>query len=311
MSTPMPKATTVMNAQEISRTIVRPPSENDVQVPTLLTMDEALGAVHLYIRQKVLWKEDNASVIRNDKKMEELFGCKEMAIADVRQLLISRGLLIPSILGTPGDSPVVLTYIMKKETALKCKNGMNGNAVGKVSDSEENQKGDDGQNAKIKSAASISDTEEPMSKRRRTASTKEDTSDDAMEDVDPNMLSFDIDIDVAHLYHSKCRDILRRIKIREYEYTSCRTRALRTVEQTKASEDVIKERLENIVKQKGLTSGHQPVLAALAKEAPEGSEARIVAHLDARTALLVDRLETHCQQAHACWEIVNKCGGSV
>jgi hypothetical protein len=76
-------------------------------------------------------------------------------------------------------------------------------------------------------------------------------------------------------------------------------------------EDVIKERLENIVKQKGLTMGHQPVLAALAKEAADGSEARIAAHLDSKTALLLDRLERHCEQAHACWKIVNSCRGIV
>jgi hypothetical protein len=313
---PMPTAAT--NAAPVStmreeghdvQVVVKPPRENHVQIPTLLTMDEALGAVHFYIRQHHLWKEEDVSLIRNDGKLEELFGCKEMAVADVKQLLWSRGLLIPTIIGTPGDSPVVLTYIMKKETASVRNNGMKDNDSDKGGGSDQTKTDDDSKN--VKSETSTLDTEEPVPKKRRTVSPKEDTSDVAMEDESATMFSCDIDIDVAHLYHSKCRDILRRIKIREYEYTSCRTRALRTVEQTKASEDTIKDRLENIVRQKGLTSGHQPILAALAKEAPEGSEARIVAHLDARTALLVDRLETHCQQAHACWDIVNKCGGSV
>ena len=290
--------------------VVAPPEENDVQVPTLLTMDEALGAIDFYIRQKSLWDENDVSLIRNDGKLEELFGCKEMTMADAKQLLVSRGLLIPSILGTPGDAPVVLKYIMNKETALNSNIDLDGNGDGTVksTDSDNGQVTDVGPNGGNED--SILTIEEPVSKKRRTASAREDKSDVvASELVLPNILSCDIDIDVVHLYHSKCRDILRRVKIREYEYTSCRTRALRTVEQTKAQEDVIKERLENIVRQKGLTIGHQPILAALAKEAPEGSEARIVAHLDSRTALLVDRLETHCQQAHACWDIVDKCRG--
>jgi len=289
-----PKKDVEVQSSQGQGVVVAPPEENDVQVPTLLTMDEALGAIDFYIRQKALWDENDVSLIRNDGKLEELFGCKEMTMAETKQLLVSRGLLIPSILGTPGDAPVVLKYIMKKETALNSNIDLDGNSEnGEVTDAGPND--NDG------------NEEGPVSKKRKAASVRDDKSD--VDEAEPNILSCDIDIDVVHLYHSKCRDILRRVKIREYEYTSCRTRALRTVEQTKAQEDVIKERLENIVRQKGLTIGHQPILAALAKEAPEGSEARIVAHLDSRTALLVDRLETHCQHAHACWDMVDKCRG--
>lgn len=209
-----------------------------------------------------------------------------MDLGTMKEFLLSRGLLVPCVVGTPGDSPIILTYVMRKNEASLTQSD-------KDSESESSDKS----------------MEEPAQKRRRT-STPSPTP-PSFPDITQNMLSCDVDIDVPHLFHSRCRDILRRIKIREYEYTSCRTKALRTVELTKAAEDVVKDRLENIVKGKALTAGHLPVLLALAKAAPKGSEARISAHTDAKTSLLVERLEEHCERARACWEVVEICRGGI
>jgi hypothetical protein len=300
------------SAQDISEVSV----DNHVHIPTVFSMDEILIAIELYIRDKGLYDENDPTLIHTDGKLEELFECKEITMATIKQLLLSRGYLLPAIPGTPGDSPIILRYIMKKDTAITT-NQQHSGATNQPKENEQFKQSDVQQEEK----------DEPRSKRRRrTTSPKVSSSDGDQKThgdqggsprprppppTHPNVLSCDVDIDVAHLFHSHCRDILRRIKMREYEYTSCRTKALRTVEQTRALEDVIKERLENIVKQKGLTMGHQPVLAALAKEASDGSEARIAAHLDSKTALLLDRLERHCEQAHACWKIVNSCRGIV
>jgi len=280
--------------------------DNHVHIPTLFSMDEILTAIELYIRDKGLYDDSDPTLIHNDSKLETLFDCKEMTMSTIKQLLMSMGHLLPAIPGTPGDSPIVLRYVMKKDTASTAVNQYSG--VAEQKEEEQSKQSD------------VQQDKEPRRKRRRRtiSPTMSSSDDDPKTNVQkdllptiPNVLSCDVDVDVAHLFHSHCRDILRRIKMREYEYTSCRTKALRTVEQTKALEDVIKERLENIVKQKGLTMGHQPILAALAKEASEGSEARIAAHLDSKTALLLDRLEGHCEQAHACWTILNSFMGEV
>lgn len=307
---PPPKNKTLLQGEEKQSTQDVPQQvsllfDNHVHIPTVFTMDEILIAIELYIRKRGLYDENDPTVIHNDGKLEQLFDCKEMTMTSIRQLLLSRGHLLPAIPGTPGDSPIVLRYVMKKDTA---------------STTNQHHPGDTQKKDNEQSKQSDSQKEKQPRPKRRRRTTSPAPSSDVGQKADgeqgsssphPNVLSCDVDIDVAQLFHSHCRDILRRIKMREYEYTSCRTKALRTVEQTRALEDVIKERLENIVKQKGLTMGHQPVLAALAKEASDGSEARIAAHLDSKTALLLDRLERHCEQAHACWKIVDSCRDAV
>lgn len=270
-----------------------PPEHNDVQIPTVLTMEEAVGAVEFYVRENKLWTRDAEGTMKitNDDKLEQLFGVKEMTMGELQRLFLSRGLLVPCILGTPGDSPVVLKYVLTKDKATNAKD-----AAKSDNDKESEDKLD-----------------QPIPKRRRVDDKMDNSAHSAVSDNEfiPNLLTCDISVDVAHLYHSQCREILRRVKIREYDYASCRTKALRTVEHTKASEDTVKDRLENIVRQRGLTTGHQPLLAVLAKESPEGSETRIAAHLDMKTALLVEKLEDHVERASACWEIVNKSRGVV
>jgi len=153
---------------------------------------------------------------------------------------------------------------------------------------------------------------EPAAKKMRYIEKKEEGNKKHIPEAPlHNLLSCDIDMDVPSLLHFRTRDILRRIKVREYEYTSSRTRAIRTVQSTGADEDVVRERLDDIVKGRALTLGHAQVLLALAKSAPPGSEARREAHIDARTAMLLDRLEHHSKMAKAYWDIVKACQGNL
>ena len=125
--------------------------------------------------------------------------------------------------------------------------------------------------------------------------------------IEPNLLSCDVDVDVPHLYHSRTRDILRRIKIREHEYASCRTRALRFVQQTRINENDAKMLLENVIAGKALTKEHIPMSLALAKAAQEGGEVRVGSHIDVRLSMLMERLEHHTKNAQACWDLVDAC----
>lgn len=269
-----------------------PPLGNDVIVPQSLTMDETLHAIHVYVTDRNLQDEQDKSMIHNNATLEKIFDCKMMPFASIKSLLLSRRLLIPSILGTPGDVPIVLTYLMKKDTVTT----LNESKLAEVNVDSTEPNYVEGQG-------------EPPLKRRRGEDKTQNTksSSDTAPNPVPNLLSFDIDVYVQGIYHGRTRDLLRRMKIREYEYTSSRTKAIRMVQQTRADEQPVKDRLENSLKGKGLTASHIPVLLALAKASVPGSEARNAAHIDARTTTLIDKMEHHCQKAKACWDIVEAC----
>jgi hypothetical protein len=140
-------------------------------------------------------------------------------------------------------------------------------------------------------------------------------------EVDPNnvsqpaVLSVDVDVQVLGLYHDRTRELLRRVKRREFEYTSSRTKALKMVTSSLSSssmlESLVKDSLlGQIVSGRGVSAPHVPLLLALAKTAPPGSEARHAAHADARMSLLLDRIQHHSRLAAACWDLVSTCSTS-
>mmetsp|Transcript_10021 Transcript_10021/g.15008 ORF Transcript_10021/g.15008 Transcript_10021/m.15008 type:complete len:196 (-) Transcript_10021:644-1231(-) len=56
------------------------------------------------------------SLVYNDAKLQSILHKSTMHFHEIQQLLLSKNLIIPAILGTPGDAPIVFTYIMKKDT---------------------------------------------------------------------------------------------------------------------------------------------------------------------------------------------------
>mmetsp|Transcript_27682 Transcript_27682/g.41903 ORF Transcript_27682/g.41903 Transcript_27682/m.41903 type:complete len:521 (-) Transcript_27682:219-1781(-) len=129
--------------------------------------------------------------------------------------------------------------------------------------------------------------------------------------IDPNcsnqqqLLSLDIDVNVPSLFHYRCRELLRRIKQREFEYTSSRTKARNWLMSGRASEDRVRQLLEDCVVGKGYTLDHIGAWAALGRAAPEGSEARHTALIDAQICFLLDRAEHHAKAAQGAWDIVS------
>ena len=274
-----------------------------------------------------------------------------MTLDEIQSLHLSNNLITPTILGV-SDAPIVLTYIMKHDTALtnqtyeyeddkeesqlkKENEGVKGkeesNECDKVEKKESNKDVKEGSTISTttrSTAAAASDenkkgekekekvtdeesTIKSSSKRRKsnnlTSHTKKQSKKEEEEILLPNLLSCDIDIDVPHLFHSRTRDILRRIKIREYDYASGRTKALRSVQLSRVNENDAKQLLEDVVKGKSLTKDHIPVCLALAREAQEGGESRVRSHIDARLCMLMERLEYHTKNAHACWDFVDAC----
>ena len=127
------------------------------------------------------------------------------------------------------------------------------------------------------------------------------------ETMDDPAFSFDMDICVPSLFPYRCRELLRRVKQREFEYTSSRTRARNGLQAGRAQEEVVQLRLKECVEGNGFTKGHIPVWIALAKAATPNSEARIAAQLDAKICYLLERAEQHTRAAQASWDVVEAC----
>jgi hypothetical protein len=125
----------------------------------------------------------------------------------------------------------------------------------------------------------------------------------------PSVLSFDTDVYVEGVFHYRARELLRRIKRREFEYTSSRTRARNLLVAGRANDELVRERIDDAVYGRGYTPDHIPVWLALAKAAPAKSEARAAAQMDAKVCLLLERLEHHCRAAQAAWDVVDACRG--
>ena len=108
---------------------------------------------------------------------------------------------------------------------------------------------------------------------------------------------------------------MRKVKLREYEYNATRNRASKALlpnRSTKADEEIVKARLEDVVTGRSLAAAtHMPALLALAREAPEGTEAAANAVADARMADLMDRLQKRIKAAEACWGVVDACRKST
>lgn len=126
-----------------------------------------------------------------------------------------------------------------------------------------------------------------------------------------HVLSLDMDVHVPSLFHYRCRELLRRIKQREFEYTSSRTKARNWLVTGRAAEDKVRQLLEDCVTGQGYTMQHIGSWLALARAAPEGSEARQTAQLDAQICYLLERAEHHAKSAQAAWSVVETCGGGL
>lgn len=105
----------------------------------------------------------------------------------------------------------------------------------------------------------------------------------------PPPWQWDMECSIPHLYPFRTRELLRRVKRRELEYTSSRTRARyllsATVRQNHSTEEV-RHFVESAVQAEPHTVP-QVVWQALAKGAPPQTEARRAAQLEAQWAYLL------------------------
>ena len=179
---------------------------------------------------------------------------------------------------------------------------------------EMTQDGKEPLSIKRSSAVPEKTNHDTTSSGRRRASTSVEKSASAEEEEEEaapmqTMLSCDIDIDVPNLFHNRSKDVLRRIKNREFEYTSARTKAFRSLLATNVHEETARHVLGDAARGRGYASYHKKAWMALAQGSHEGGEAQNAAMIDLRTTSLVEKLEEKCSMARGFASAVQACKG--
>ena len=115
----------------------------------------------------------------------------------------------------------------------------------------------------------------------------------------------DIEVFSPVLFHERARALLLRVKRRELEYTSSRSKASRMLAPSNANaEDALKNSIERCVTGKAGVQDIQTYLA-LSKAAPPGSEAQKNGKLHSKLIDLWRRVEAHSSLARANRQVVD------
>ena len=218
----------------------------------------------------------------HDETLAALFGCNRMLFSAVRGLLLERQLLVQV---QPGTHPIIFNYNMTLGGAEPLT-----------------------KKRKAKAAEPKEETPEKSSKRRSAKADPDAQENEEAETVPhQTMLSCDVDVEVPNLFHVRTRDVLRRTKYREFEYTSGRVKALRSLLAAGIHEETAKNVLGDAVAGKGYAPYHKQVWMALAKGSHEGGEAQRAAYIDLRTTALMEKLEERCSVAKGYWDVASAC----
>lgn len=232
------------------------PLDNDIYVPSHLTMDEVIQCLLTYIMDKQLQDEADKSLILCDPVLTELLECDSLNFGDLQATLLAKKLVTPV---QAQDDPIILTYIMNPTN---------------VSPQEIPPKG---------------------------------TIVEVPEGHFPQVLSFDMDVNVPSFFQWRAREIMRRYKRREFEHTSSRTKGRYALVASRGNEDLVKTKIGECIGGQGYLEENAPIFLALAKSAPANSEARGANQADAKTCALVGRLDECTRHAQAAWELVEDC----
>jgi hypothetical protein len=244
--------------------------ENEIHVPSLLVMDEVIMALFQYIYDNKLQDLTDKSLVVCDKVLSGLFECDSFNFSQLESLLLSKELVTEV---AADEEPMNLTYILTESTA---------------------------------SSQVPLGTSDPTVASDSTVA-KEEIADGSVQTH--QVLSFDMDVSVPALFHYRTRELMRRIKRREFEYTSSRTKARYLLVASRGNEDIVKTKIEQVVSGRGYSAENIPIYLALAKAAPANSEARASAQTDAKICSLLERLEEFSRGAETAWDLVDACRG--
>ena len=261
------------------------PLENEIHVPLFLSYNEIVMALFQYIQDKNLYDPKDRSLVVCDKVLTEILGVESVNFGYMKQLLLEKNLIkcivtparnpnnayqygiSNSQQATEPSNPVCLTYVMnEKSTSLQ-------------------------------SPVGFQEEETPGAPPRRTITKSDDHA--------PSVLSFDLDVAVPSLFNYRARDLMLNVKKREFEYTTCRTKARYMLVAAKGNEDVVKTKIEQAISGQGYEAENIPVFLALARAAHPHSEARLAAQIDAKTCDLMGRVQETSEKASAAWAAVD------
>ena len=248
------------------------PLENDFLILPMITIEEVLNVLYQYVQERNLLDQTDLGSFHLDEKLQRLFGHEQETIKlnNLRGLILQNRLLYEKQKQEPHI--IIIHLLVKPHTAIK------------QQDSE----------------ANLIDSER---KRKRN---QINTSDDEKHIEDENdLVWYDVDLEVPHLFHTRVRDLLRRIKKRELEYTSSRTKAMMLY---RNDHKLFKIRLEEAISnQNSYSKSHIPIHLAAAKACPPGSDAEGSALCDARMSYLIDQLQNSTQRLAHYHQILKAC----
>jgi hypothetical protein len=271
------------------------PIHNDIHVPLFLSYNEIIMTIFQYIQDKGLHDPADKSLIVCDKVLTDIFGVESMSFGQIWQLMLEKQLikLVGSPESPPGEGssyekdppqpvlPVTLTYVMNEQTTSS---QLPTDFQEVLGEEETSRQGDQ------------------QIKARRAAMMMPNPTDDPSHN--PSLLSFDMDVAIPSLFNYRARELLRNVKRREFEYTTCRTKARYLLVASKGNEETVKNKIEQAISGQGFVADNIPVFLALARAAHPNSETRSNSQIDARTCDLMERLEESYGQVEASWRAV-------
>ena len=286
-----------------------PPVDPEILIPaTPLLLSEILLAISVYIRDNELMDPEDRSTI-----------------------LVSNGNMLQQVLGGSGpdggENIERLPFSQLQEALLRA------NAIApEISPQKQYPRAPVKATYIMRKDTAWKDVSQQPDSSQVTSATTTTTAGTSV----PALWQWDMECSVPLLFPFRARELLRRIKRRELEYSSSRTKArylLLSQQQqqrrTKEEDESIRQQIEAVVANKSLAPVLQPVLWALAKGAATSgggggggenvnhdhqehatTEAQRACQLDQQISyLLLEQLPTHCRAAKEARELVAACLG--
>jgi hypothetical protein len=216
--------------------------ENEIEIPSGLTMSELIQGFFTYVQDRNLCDDSDMSTIVCDEALQQLFEVDRIPFSQIQVMLVTKNLI-----RNVSNEPVRLKYILRPDQFV---------APSHIS----------------------------------------------LDSHLPAQLQLDMDVNLPAFFPYRARELKRRIKRRELEYTSSRTKARYILMARRSkNEETVKQQIEQAVTGHIVGRDMIPILAALAKAAPPHTEARLASHLDAKISFMFGQAEEHQKAAQDAW----------
>lgn len=100
-------------ADEMSDSIDPIPTNNEIEIPNVLTMQDIVEAFYIYVQDRKLNDENEPSLVNCDATLQNILQVASFQFSDLQKIL-TEGQLIRQV----NEEPIHITYILKPETAI-------------------------------------------------------------------------------------------------------------------------------------------------------------------------------------------------